>query len=302
MSFRFRAAARPVAAACLVSACSIGAVWAQSGNAPSGSAAGTGDPILAKVNGEVVHQSDVKNAVRQLPQRAQSIPPQTLYPLVLNRIIDTMALAAAAQHTGIDKDPVVQHRLAEAKQQVLASALLTKDIDPRITDNALHARYMTEIASKPGEEELHARDILVNDEATAKKIIAELNKGADFATLAKQYSKDPTGAAKGGDLGFVKKSEMPAPFADATVALQPGQITKTPVQTQFGWHVIQVLARRHALQPTFEQVRGPLRQEIVKEYAQKAVTQALAQAKVERFNPQGSPASPIDGAKPPPSK
>ena len=297
MPFCFRAAARHVAAACLVSACSIGAVWAQSGSAPA-----TGDPVLAEVNGEAVHQSDVRYAVGQLPQRARSMPPQKLYPLVLNQIIDMMALAAEARRTGIDKDPGVQHLVAEAEQQMLATALLKKGIAPRITDDALHARYIAEIASKPGEDEVHARDILVHNEAAAKKIIAELDKGADFAALAKQYSKDPSIAARNLDLGFVTKSEMNPAFNNAAFALQPGQIAQTPVQTQFGWNVIQVLARRRAPQPTFEQTRGPLRQQITKEYEQKAVAQALAQAHVVRFNPHGSPASAIDGAEPPPSK
>jgi peptidyl-prolyl cis-trans isomerase C len=297
MAFRFRAAARHVAAACVVSACSIGAVWAQSANAPP-----TGDPIIAKVNGDVVHLSDVRDAVRNLPERARSIPPQTLYPLVLNKIIDSMALAAEAHRTGIDKDPGVQHRVAEAEQQVLAIALLRKDIAPLITDDALHARYTAEIASKPGEDEEHTRDILVDDDAMAKKIIAELDKGADFATLAKQYSKDSGAAARGGDLGFVKKSEMNPTVADAVSALQPGQITQTPVHTQFGWHVIQVLARRRAPQPTFEQTVGPLRQQIAEEYEQKAIAQALAQAHVERFKLQGPPARAIDGGEPPHSK
>jgi len=297
MPFRFRAAARHVAAACLVSACSIGVVWAQSGSTPA-----NGDPILAKVDGKAVHLSDVRDAVGHLPQRAMSIPPQTLYPLVLNKIIDSMALAAEAHRTGIDKDPDVQHQVAAANQQALATAMLEKGIAPLITDDALHARYKAEIASKPAEDEVHARHILVNDEATAKKIIAELNKGADFATLAKQYSKDPGAAARGGDLGFFKKSEMVPAFADAAFGLQTGKITQTPVHTQFGWHVIQVLARRRAQQPTFEQARDGLRQHIAEEYEQKAVAQALAQAKVERFNLDGSPARPTDGAEPPPNK
>jgi len=297
MPFCFRAAARHVAAACLVSACSIGVVWAQSSSPPA-----SGDPILAKVDGKAVHLSDVRDAVRHLPQRAMSIPPQTLYPLVLNKIIDSMALAAEAHRTGIDKDPDVQHQVAAADQQALAAAMLEKGIAPLITDDALHARYTAEIANKPAEDEVHARHILVNDEATAKKIIAELNKGADFATLAKQYSKDPGAAAHGGDLGFFKKSEMVPAFADAAFALQTGKITQTPVHTQFGWHVIQVLARRRAPQPTFEQARDGLRQQIAQEYEQKAVAQALAQAKVERFNLDGSPARPTDGAEPPPNK
>ena len=297
MPFCFRAAARHVAAACLVSVCGIGAVWAQ-----SGSAVATGDPVLAKVNGEAVHLSDVKQVVRHLPPSALSIPQQKLYSLVLKEIIDSKALAAQAHRTGIDKDPDVQQRVAEAEQQVLAAALLTKGIAPLITEDALHARYVAEIASKPGEDEVHTRDILVNDEATAKKIIAELDKGADFAALAKQYSKDTSVASRGGDLGFVKKGEMIPAFANAAFALQPGQITQTPVHTQFGWHVIQVLARNHAPQPTFEQTRGPLRQQITKEYEQKAVAQALAQARVERFDPPGSPARATEGAAPLPSK
>ena len=297
MPFRFRAAARHVAAACLVSACSIGVVWAQPASPPA-----NGDPILAKVDGKAIHLSDVRDAVGHLPQRAMSIPPQTLYPLVLNKIIDSMALAAEAHRTGIDKDPDVQHQVATADQQALATAMLEKGIAPLITDDALHARYTAEIASKPAEDEVHARHILVNDEATAKKIIAELNKGADFAALAKQYSKDPGAASHGGDLGFFKKSEMVPAFADAAFALQSGQITKTPVHTQFGWHVIQVLARRQAPRPTFEQARDGLRQHIAEEYEQKAVAEALAQAKVERFNLDGSPARATDSAEPPPNK
>lgn len=297
MPFCLRAAARHVAAACLVSACGIGAVWAQSATTPI-----SGDPVLAKVNGEAVHLSDVRDAVAHLPQRAMSIPPQTLYPLVLNKIIDSMALAAEAHRTGVDKDPDVQHRVAEAEQQALATALLEKGVAPLITEDALRARYKAEIASKPAEEEVHARHILVSHEATAKKIIDELNKGADFATLAKQYSEDPGAAARGGDLGFFKKNEMVPAFANAAFALQPGQITQTPVHTQFGWHVIQVLARRRAPKPTFEQARDGLRQQIAEEYEQKAVAQALAQAHVERFNLDGSPARATDGAEPPPSK
>jgi peptidyl-prolyl cis-trans isomerase C len=297
MPFRFRAAARHVAAACLVSACSVGVVWAQSGSPPA-----SGDPILAKVDGQAVHLSDVREAVGHLPQRAMSIPPQTLYPLVLNKIIDSMALAAEAHRTGADKDPEIQRQVAAAEQQTLATAMLEKGIAPLITDDALHARYTSDIAGKPAEDEVHARHILVNDEATAKKIIAELNKGADFAALAKQYSKDPGAAARGGDLGFFKKSEMVPAFADAAFALQTGKITQTPVHTQFGWHVIQVLARRQAPQPTFEQARDRLRQQIAEDYEKKEVAKALAQAKIERFNPDGSPARATDGAQPPPNK
>ena len=92
-------------------------------------------------------------------------------------------------------------------------------------------------------EEVHARHILVKTEAEAKSIIDQLNKGADFAALAKKYSTDPA-AASGGDLGYFSRDDMVPAFSAAAFALKPGQYTKTPVKTQFGWHVIKVVDRR----------------------------------------------------------
>ena len=122
--------------------------------------------------------------------------------------------------------------------------MLSKEVGPTITDAALHARYDKDIAGKPGEEEVHAKHILVDNEDQAKKIIADLKGGADFAALAKQYSKDPGAAQQGGDLGFFKKDEMVPEFATAAFAMKPGQVSQQPVHTQFGWHVIMVVERR----------------------------------------------------------
>ena len=125
----------------------------------------------------------------------------------------------------------MQRQIAAAEDRALQTAMLSKEVGPSITDAAVHARYDQDIAGKPGEEEVHAKHILVDSEAQAKKIIAELKGGADFAALAKQYSKDPSGAQQGGDLGFFKKDEMVPEFADAAFAMQPGQVSPTPVHT-----------------------------------------------------------------------
>jgi peptidyl-prolyl cis-trans isomerase C len=217
-------------------------------------------------------------------------------------LIDGQALVVEAQKTGLDKDPAVKRQMQEAADRALETALLHKQIGPLVSEAAVRARYEKDIAGKQGEEEVHARHILVADEATAKKIIAELDKGADFAALSKQYSKDPGAAQQGGDLGFFKKDEMVPAFADAAFALQPGQITQTPVHTQFGWHVIQVLERRRAPPPTFEQASAELRQKMVQDYVQQAVAKAVAGVTVERFNMNGSPVRATDSAVPPPSK
>src|SRR6202012_4077676 len=164
----------------------------------------------------------------------------------------------------------------------------------------VRARYDAEIAGKPGEEEVHAKHILVDNEAQAKTIIDQLNKGADFAALAKQYSKDP-GAAQGGDLGFFKKDEVVPEFADAAFALQPGKFTQTPVHTQFGWHVILLVERRTASAPTFEQASDDLRQKMIQEAVQKVLAQARTGLTIQKFNVDGSAPRATDAAEPPPA-
>jgi peptidyl-prolyl cis-trans isomerase C len=258
------------------------------------------DPVLATVNGQPIHISDVKAAVDTLPPQARAMPPQQLYPMVLDQLVDEQALIAEARKNGLDKDPDVERTVKMAENRALASALLGKLVRPQVTEEAIKARYDQEFAGKPGEAEVHARHILVGDEATAKKIIAELKKGADFAALSKQYSKDPSASAQGGDLGFFKKTDMVPEFANAAFALKDKEVSPVPIKSQFGWHVIQTLEHRTSAPPTYEQEHDQLRQEMVQAAVQKEVAQARGAATVEKFNMDGSPAKATDTAEPPP--
>ncbi len=271
------------------------------GTPPAGTSAPAGDPVVATVNGKPVHLSDVKQAAESLPANVRALPPEMLYPKLIESIVSEKALADAARKQGLENDPGVQQQIQAATDQVLDNAYLQKQVAPQVTEAALHARYDAEYAGKSGTEEVHARHILVPTEAEAKDVIAQLDKGADFATLAKKYSKDP-GSADGGDLGFFKKDDMVPAFADAAFALKDGQYTETPVHTQFGWHVIQVLGHRQSPPPSFEQASAQLRQEILKEGVQKAVADARAAADVKVFNLDGSPAKATDTAMPPAPK
>jgi peptidyl-prolyl cis-trans isomerase C len=308
MPFRFGPAARLSAAAVVAAGLALGSAQAQTAPAPAPAAAAPAatpaapDPVVAKVNGQPIYLSQVKAALQDMPPNAHSLPPETLFPVVLDQLIDGQALVVAAEKSGLDKDPTVRRQMQEAADHALETALLHKEITPLVSADAVRARYEKEVAGKPGEEEVHARHILVADEATAKKIIGELNKGGDFAALSKQYSKDPGAAQQGGDLGFFKKDEMVPAFADAAFALKPGQISQTPVHTQFGWHVIQVLERRRAPPPTFEQASVELRQKMIQEDVQQAVAKAKAAVTIEKFNLDGSPVRATDTAEPPPSK
>jgi peptidyl-prolyl cis-trans isomerase C len=269
--------------------------------APPQPAAPATDPVVAKVNGQPIHLSDLKDAVQGLPDNLRGLPPMTLYPMLLDQMIDERALVAAARKSGLDKDPTVQRQVAAAEDRALQTAVLSKEVGPSITDAALHARYDKDIAGKPGEEEVHAKHILVDNEDQAKKIIAELKGGADFAALAKQYSKDPGAAQQGGDLGFFKKDEMVPEFATAAFAMKPGQVSDQPVHTQFGWHVIMVVERRPAEAPSFEQAKEELRQKLIQEGVRKAVAEARAEVPVEQFNLDGSQVRATDTAEPPPA-
>ncbi|MDE2006266.1 MAG: peptidylprolyl isomerase [Rhodospirillales bacterium] len=249
------------------------------------------DPVLAKVDGVPIRLSDVKAEAARLPANLQALPPATLYPMLLTRMIDARALVVAATRAKMQDDPAVRRQLRAAREEVLENAILTREVKPQLSEAALHALYDKTIAGKPGAEQVHARHILVPTKAEAEKIIAELGKGADFAALAKKYSKDP-GAANGGDLGFFSRAEMVPEFATAAFALKPGEYTKTPVHTQFGWHVIQVLAKRRAPAPTFAEAEAGLRQKVLKAAVEKAVAAARKGVKVETFPkalPQAAP-------------
>jgi peptidyl-prolyl cis-trans isomerase C len=260
------------------------------------------DPVVAKIGPDVIHLSDVTAAANSLPPQARQMPPEQLLPRVLDQLVDTHVLAQEARKIGVDKDPAVQRTLHDVRERALVSAFLEKEVGPQITDAAVKARFDKDIGGQPPLQEVHARHILVDDEATAKKIIAELKKGGDFAALSKQYSKDAAAVEQGGDLGYFKATDMVPEFSTAAFALKDKEISATPVHTQFGWHVIQTLDHRTAAPPTFEQSRDQLRQKMINEEVHKALDKAHADVTVERFNLDGTPIKATDQAVPPPAK
>ena len=247
--------------------------------------------MVAKVNGRELHLSDVSEAAQTLPDEVRSMPPQVLYPMLLDQMVDREALVLEAQKEGLDKDPQVQRAMARANDTVLQNAILSRAIGPSVTDAALHAKYDAEYANKPGDEEVHARHILVDSEDQAKTIIAQLNKGGDFAALAKENSKDPA-AQNGGDLGFFKKTDMVPEFAAAAFGLKAGQWTQAPVKTQFGWHVIKVDEVRTAPPPPFDQAREEIRQQIIQAGVRQELDKARAGLTIQKFNMDGTPMTP----------
>lgn len=268
-------------------------------SAPAGAQAP--DPVVARVGGEEIRLSDIAEAAQGLPEELRGVPQQVLFPMLLDQLVDRKVISITARNQGLDKDPQVQRQVARATDQALQTALLQRDLGPSLSPDALRARYDREVAGKPGEEEIRARHILVADEAKAKQLIQQLKGGADFSTLARQNSTDPSAQAGGGDLGFFKRGDMLPEFSQAAFGLKPGDITETPVRTRFGWHVIKLEERRTAPAATFEQSRDELRQEAIQEGVRKVLEQAKATIPVERLNLDGTAPRATDMAEPPPA-
>jgi peptidyl-prolyl cis-trans isomerase C len=267
--------------------------WAQSTApaaapaAPAATPAPT-DPVVATVNGTPIHLSELSEMTRNLPQQLQGMSPDQLYPILVDQLVDQKAMAIAAKKEGLLNDPTVQKRIEIGTEQVLQSALITKTVGPEISEAAIQATYQKDYANQPGVEEIHARHILVSTQAQAQAIIKQLDSGADFAKLAQKYSTDP-GSVNGGDLGWFKKTDMVPEFANAAFAMKDGQITQTPVHSQFGWHVIQVLGHRVDAAPTLAAVHDKIRNQLIQDGIHNLLTSVRSQVTIKEFAPDGSP-------------
>ncbi|MGA2997751.1 peptidylprolyl isomerase [Bradyrhizobium sp.] len=257
------------------------------------------NPVLAKVNGAEIRQSDVTLAEEELGPSLAQMDPATKKENVLAFLIDMKIVAKAAEDKKIEDRPDFKARLAFTRNRLLMDNLLAVEGKAATTDEAMKKVYDEAAKQIEGEQEVHARHILVETEDEAKAIEAELKKGADFAELAKKKSKDP-GAADGGDLGFFTKDQMVPEFSAVAFALEPGKISD-PVKSQFGWHVIKVEEKRSRKAPDFDQVKAQIETYVTRKAQAEYVAKLRESAKVERMDQASNePAKPE--AKPADSK
>jgi peptidyl-prolyl cis-trans isomerase C len=246
------------------------------------------DPVVAIVDGSPIHRTEVEAAKRNLPEQFRQMPLEVIYSVLLDRVIDFRLLANEAERQDVASDPGVEAALEQARRDVLRDAFVRQKIDEGTTDAKLHERYeQLKQSADFKKEEVHASHILLKSEDEAKAVIQELAAGADFATVAKQKSVGPS-ASNGGDLGYFTREQMVPEFAAAAFALEVGQVSSEPVQTQFGWHVIKVLDRR-TTEPTFAESEPRLRQDLAREIVTALVTDLRGGAAIERFNLDGTP-------------
>ena len=228
---------------------------------PAAAPAAATKPPLVTVNGKAIsnelYEDYVQTMTNGKPSSEISAEDREQ---VREELVRMELVAAQADKDGLAKDPAVAARLEIARLNILQQAAAQKYLKERApTEAELRAEFDTQLAATPLVE-YHARHILVSSEETAQKIIDQLKSGGDFATLAKRFSSDKSTAQKGGDLGWFHPDAMRNQnFSEAVGLLKNNEFTQKPVQTQYGWHVVQLLGSRDRPPPSFEGVQDQVR-------------------------------------------
>ena len=232
------------------------------------------------VNGVTIPQSRIDAMNRELSSQGQPDTPERQQ-AVKEELVNREVLSQAAAKRGLDKNPDIAAQMDMARQAVLVRALFEEEVKKNpITDAQLEQQYEV-FKGSMGTNEYKVRHILVDKEDDAKAIIAELNKGGDFAKIAKEKSKDPGSKDNGGDLDWGPSARYVKPFADAVTGMQKGQTTATPVKTDFGYHVIRLDDVRPLQVPPFAELKEQFRQRAQQAQIQKLVQELRLKAKIE---------------------
>lgn len=239
-------------------------------------------PIVAQINNEPISLEIMIHAKNDLPQEIQSQPFINYYEGLLERVIDIKLLAQEGKKLEIHSDPSVKAAIDFVTQKVLMQAFLSKFVQENITDENLKKSYKNFISDETSREEIKASHILLETEDDALEVISLLNQGGVFEELAKSKSTGPSGPS-GGDLGWFKRGQMVPPFEKAAFLLNDKEITKEPVRTQFGWHVIKVFEKRIPDPPSFDSMKTTLIQDIERKIIAKKVQELRLDASIQKM-------------------
>ena len=264
------------------------------------------DPLIAKVNGTEIHQSDMAAAEEEAGQ-IPPMSPEAKQDYLVQFMADMILVAKVAEDKKMGDTAEFKKHLDFARKKLLMSDLLQATAKEAITDDAMHKVYDEAVKQMGQEQEVHARHILIRaaagDENASKAaedkikaIIARLKKGEDFETVAKEVTEDPSGKANGGDLGYFSKEQMVPEFSNVAFKLEKGQISE-PVKTQFGWHVLKVEDKRVKPTPKFEDVKPQIEQYVARKAQAELVQKLRAEAKIEKMYKTEPPAAPAEPEK-----
>lgn len=262
------------------------------------------DPVVAKINGTEIHQSDLATAEEEAGQ-LPPMSPNAKRDYLVQFMADVLLVSKAAEDKKMADTPEFKRKFAFTRNKLLMEQLLQTTAKAALTEKAMHEVYDEAIKQMGQEQEVHARHILIRaatgDEKASKEaedkikaVIARLKKGEDFAKIAAEVTEDPSGKANGGDLGYFGKEQMVPEFSEVAFKLDKGQISE-PVKTQFGWHVLKVEDKRAKTPPKFEDVKPQIENFVTRKAQAELVTSLRANAKLEKMykdEPSATPGAP----------
>lgn len=271
----------------------VSAFLSLSAFAASGFAQDAEPRTLATVNGDAITEEDLVLLMQELPpqvqQQVQTQGVGALYPQLLKVLISQKLIGDKAREEGMDQRPEIAKRIDTIISAYLYGVYLEETASAQITDDLLQEEYQKTVSALSGEE-IRVSHILVETEEEALEIVGLITEEtAAFEDLARERSKDPGSGANGGDLGWARKGMFVPSFEEAAFNLQVNTFTDTPVQSQFGWHIIWVKEKRPLTPPPFEQVERQLRDQLIQTRAQAIVDEAIGAADVQRFDLNGDP-------------
>ncbi len=251
---------------------------------------GEQNPVVMTIDGRDVTRMEVMDnfasSGSQLPQGADM---EQIFPLLQEQYLISYLLDNAARNSGVNgTDPEVAKRIEEARQQAIRAVYIDQVSEEGVTDADIRQAYDDIIGNSEPVMERRARHILVDSEAKAMDIITQLQNGANFEDLARDNSTGPS-SQTGGDLGYFAASEMVPAFAQSAFTMNVGDVSSTPVKTQFGYHVIKVEDERERAKPTFEEMKEQLAQQLRQGVIRKKIEDLRTTSNVMVYDYNGNP-------------
>ena len=245
------------------------------------SAVADSSPAIATVDGTTITRNFFDSYIRAITGKTSADLTPEQRDQALDNLIRAEVVAEHALKEGMDKNQDTSALLELTRLNVLQQAVADQVLkDHKVTEQELRAEYETQVAGL-SKQEFHAKHILVATEPFAEKVVQRLEKGEKFEDLAKRESMDSS-KDNGGDLGWFTSDKMVKPFADAVEALKPGEYTHKPVQTQYGWHVIELVETRPLQAPPYDSVRQRLEQVVQAKKVKANADELLRSAKIEK--------------------
>lgn len=247
----------------------------------------SGDVVVARVWDVEIMLSEVMTAIYSMPPEERGKHhPEALYEQTLDRLVEGALVYHAAREAGLADDPRIQRRLRLIERQVLSDAYLQTSLAGRVDDAFLSQRYDAYAAVAAERKQYHARHIRTADEAAAIAVKARIDAGESFEDVAR--SLNYTGARRGGDLGFFDDDTMVPEIVAVAATMAVGSVSE-PFQSQYGWHLLSLVAVRPAPVASLEEMREQLANDAWQDLRSAEIESLRADASIERFGRDGEP-------------